>query len=273
MNKKRFSMAAGTVLLPLSTLCLVAIPNAASGKPIAIAEIKHDGMVDFQREVLPILQRNCLACHNAAEAESDLILETPKSILKGGAEGPAVVPGKGAESMLIKLASHQDEPFMPPPDNSVKANALAPKELGLIKLWIDQGAKGGAIVNEEIVFERLPIGVNPIYAVAISPDGQYVAAGRANQVFIYHLPSKREIGRLTDPELIKSGLYKDPGTAHLDLIQSLVFSPDSRTLASGGYRTVKLRDLTQQERFEPGRSRAPAPTLVTVEIKDIESMF
>ena len=42
------------------------------------------------------------------------------------------------------LASRQKEPHMPPPDNDVKAKPLTPQELGLIKLWIDQGAKGEA---------------------------------------------------------------------------------------------------------------------------------
>ena len=214
---------------------------AAEGKPIEVAAIKHEGPVDFQKEILPIMRRNCLACHNSTDAEGDLILETPQQILTGGGEGPSVVPGKGSESLLLQVAAHQKEPLMPPPDNDVRAKALTPQELGLLKLWIDQGAKGDAgAASQKIVFEPLPIGINPIYAVAISRDGQYVAAGRANQIFLYHVPSKRPLGRLTDPALLKSGIYKNPGVAHLDLVQSLSFSPDGTTLASGGYRTAKL---------------------------------
>src|SRR5438874_6596326 len=213
----------------------------AFAAPIQIAEIKRDGDVDFEKEILPIFRRNCLACHSATEAQGDLVLESPQTILKGGSEGPAVVPGKGRESRLLKLASKQKEPHMPPPDNDVKAKPLTPQELGLIKLWIDQGAKGEVkAASREIAWQPLPPGINPIYAVAITTEGQYAAASRANQIFLVHVPSKRELGQLTDPALLSGGIYKQPGVADLDLIQSLKFSPDGTLLASGGFRAVKL---------------------------------
>src|SRR4029077_2664610 len=92
----------------------------------------------------------------------------------------------------------------------------------------------------EIAWQPLPAGINPIYAVAITADSQYAAASRANQIFLVHIPSKRELGRLTDPALLAGGIYKQPGVADLDLVQSLKFSPDGTLLASGGFRTVKL---------------------------------
>src|SRR5262245_56810043 len=209
--------------------------------PIDIAEIKRDGDVDFEKEILPIFRRNCLACHSATEAQSDLVLESPQTILKDESARLAVVAGKGGESRLIKLASKQKEPFMPPPDNDVKAKPLTPQELGLIKLWIDQGAKGEVkAASRDIAWQPLPAGINPIYAVSITADGQYAAASRANQIFLVHVPSKRELGRLTDPSLLSGGIYQQPGVADLDLVQSLKFSPDGTLLASGGFRTVKI---------------------------------
>ena len=176
-------------------------------QPITIAAVKHDGPVDFEKEVLPILRRSCLACHNATEKESDLILETPQTILKGGSEGPAVVPGKPNDSLLLQLSAHQKDPVMPPKGNDVKARNMTPEELGLIKLWIEQGAKGQVLGSSSpISWQSLPPGVNPIFAVAVSNDGQFAAAGRANQIFLYHVPSKRELGRLTDTNLLKSGV-------------------------------------------------------------------
>ncbi|HVX10225.1 MAG TPA: c-type cytochrome domain-containing protein [Pirellulales bacterium] len=214
---------------------------AAEDKVIPIAEVKRDTPVDFQKEVLPLLKKNCVACHNATKAESGLVLETPQSIIKGGDGGPAVVPMKGAESLLLGRATGSVDSLMPPPGNKVAAKALTPQELGLVKLWIDQGA-GGIVAGHdgEIKWQPLPPGVNPIYAVAVTPDGQFAACGRANQVFIYHLPTGRFVCRLTDPELLKSGIYTQPGVADLDLIQSLAFSRDGSMLASGGYRDVKI---------------------------------
>lgn len=194
-------LVAGAAAVGLVLGGLAASGTAADKvQPISIADVKHDGPVDFEKEVLPILRRSCLACHNATEKESDLILETPQSILKGGGEGPSVVPGKPAESLLLQLAAHQKEPVMPPKGNDVKARNMTPEELGLIKLWIEQGAKGQVLGSTApISWQSLPAGVNPIFAVAVTGDGQFAAAGRANQIFIYHVPSKREIGRLTDP--------------------------------------------------------------------------
>jgi len=207
---------------------------------ISIAEVQHEGDVDFEKEILPIFRRKCLACHNNTDAESDLVLETPQSILKGGSEGPSAIAGKGVESLLLKVAAKQVEPFMPPDDNDVGAKPLSPEELGLVKLWIDQGAKGEVSgAGGSVKWQALPPGVNPIYSISISPDGQYAAAGRANQIFMYHVGSKREVGRLTDPSLVDAATGNQ-GVAHLDLVQSLRFSPDSELLVSGGYRNVKF---------------------------------
>lgn len=222
-------------------VAVFALGSRAQAEPLPVADVKHDGPVDFEKEILPLLRRNCLACHNATDAESDLVLETPATILKGGSEGPASVAGKSAESLLFKLASHQMDPVMPPEDNDVGAKNLTPEQLGLIKLWIDEGAKGEvSLAGGPIQWQSLPATVNPIYALDISPHGEYVAAGRANQIWIYGVSSKHVVTRLTDPALIAQGVYKNPGTAHLDLVQSLAFSPNGNLLASGGYREVKL---------------------------------
>ena len=47
--------------------------------------------IDFDKQVLPILKANCLACHNRTSSKGDLLLETPADILKGGESGPAAV--------------------------------------------------------------------------------------------------------------------------------------------------------------------------------------
>ncbi len=209
-------------------------------KPINIAKVNRKTPVDFEKEILPILKNNCLACHNKTTTKAELILETPQDMIKGGESGKAIVPKRSGDSLLLKVASHQVKPTMPPRNNKVEASDLTPEELGLIKLWIDQGAKGEVHGTGPIVWQSLPEGLNPIYAVALTADGQYAACGRANQIFIYHIPSRQLVTRLSDPELFKTGLYGKPGVAHRDLVNSLAFSPDGNLLASGGYREVKL---------------------------------
>lgn len=209
-------------------------------KPIAISEIKRETPVDFETEILPLFKASCLACHNHTDAQSDLVLETPETILKGGANGAVVIPSKSGESRLLKIASHGEEPIMPPEDNDAGAVALVPDQLGLLKLWIDQGATGEVKGTAAVKWQPLPPGVNPIYSVAVTADGEYAACGRANQIFVYHLPSQKLLCRLTDPHLTGEGTEKTLGIAHRDIVQSLAFSADGYTLASGGYRVVKL---------------------------------
>jgi WD40 repeat protein len=249
-------------------LCWLSIPLASAAAdegPIPIAEVQRDAPVDFQKEILPLLTKSCLACHNAQTAESALVLETPQTILKGGDSGPAVVAGKSGESLLLIAASHADEPMMPPADNEVGAPNLTSEQLGLVKKWIDEGAKGEVTAAAQAIeWQALPPGVNPIYAVALTPDAQYVACGRAGQIFVYHVASGQLATRLTDPELLKAGVYQNQGVAHRDLVQSLAFSPDGQLLASGGFREVKLwRRPHDVRKADLAGGTAPATSLAT----------
>ncbi|MCO6458837.1 MAG: hypothetical protein J5I93_26315, partial [Pirellulaceae bacterium] len=228
-------------LLPLQGLLWIALFTPALAAPIPIADVNRATPVEFQKEILPLLQKSCLACHNKSEANGDLVLESPQTMIQGGDSGPAVVPGKSGESLLLKLAAHQQDPLMPPPGNDVAAPALSSQELGLLKLWIDQGARGEseAALLSPARWRPLPPGNHPVLATAVTPDGQFAACGRANQIFIYHVPTGQLLTRLTDPAL-QAGSDSRPGIAHLDYVQSLAFNSQGDTLASGGFRTVKL---------------------------------
>ena len=215
--------------------------RAAEAKPIPVAEVKAGQTVEFGKDVLPVLRANCLACHNQKTAKGDLILETPEAMQKGGESGPAAVPGKGADSLLLLSAAHRADSVMPPKNNKVGAKALTSEQLGLVKAWIDQGMKGGGMLRAGPTdWQPLPPGLQPIYSLALSPDGQIAAASRANQIFVYHVPSRQLVTRLTDPALLKIAGKGRPGVAHRDLVQSLAISPDGKSLASGSYREVKL---------------------------------
>jgi WD40 repeat protein len=228
--------------LVTASLLLGTIPLSAAGAPgtkaIAFSRLKRSATVDFEREILPMLKNNCLACHNQTKPKGGLVLETPPDILKGGDAGPAVVPGKPAESLLLKAAAHQDpELIMPPAENKVAASNLKPNDLSLLQLWIEQGAKGEVRATLPLVWQPLPPGLKSIYALALTRDGQFAACGRGNEIFVYELPAQRLVARLNDPQL--HAATRRPG-AHRDLVNALAFSPDGERLASGGYREVKL---------------------------------
>lgn len=237
--------AAALALCGIAMAQLRAAPARAADdegtRPIPLASIDHPGAVDFEQEILPLLRDNCLACHNRTRSKADLILETPADIFRGGESGPAVVPAKGLESLLLQAAAHQVKPTMPPTGNKVSAADLTGEQLALLRLWIDQGAKGEVRRGGAPPRWVAPADdVRPIYAVALTADGRYAAAGRGNRLDLYDVPLARHIGSLADPTLARSGLYGPAGVAHRGMLESLAFSPDGTLLASGSFGEVKL---------------------------------
>jgi WD40 repeat protein len=240
----------GIVLLIVSMLgtpAWTAESPAKSGLPVA--EVKRESAVDFEREILPIFRNNCLACHNTTKAKAGLNLETPKLILKGGDNGPGLQPGRGADSLIFKAAAHLDpELIMPPKDNKANASALSPEQLTLLKLWIDQGAKGEVHTSTAVHWLENPPVLDPVLALDITADGQFAACSRGGRVDVYHVPSGQRIARLSDAKLVATagGLTN---IAHRDLVNAVAFNAAGTLLATAGYREVKLwrrlRDVEQ----------------------------
>lgn len=238
---------------PVFALALVAQTVAA---PLPIATIQRETPVDFAAEVFPALRKNCLACHNQTKAKAGLVLESPETILKGGDSGPSVVAGKSAESLLFLTSAHLEDPVMPPAGNASRAVNLTPEQLALLKLWIDQGAKGSSSSMASAPSHWETIRRPAIYAVAISPDNRFIACGRGQTIQIYDLPARKLCAELSDPDA--------SGKSHLDVVQSLAFGPDG-TLASGGFREVKLwrRPAWVPVAVTPGKPAGTPPVLET----------
>jgi WD40 repeat protein len=203
---------------------------ADAPQPIAVAIPTRDKPVSYAKEISDILDAKCVGCHGSALAEGKFKMEDVAGLLKGGKHGPAIKPGVSDESLLFKMAAHRVEPVMPPVDKK-ESKPLTPEELGLLKLWIDAGAKDDsaeAPASPSITLRELPESVRPIVAVDLTEDGKIVAAGRGNRVFLYEVATGKELASLG---------------GHKDIIQSLRFSPDGKKLAAGSYEYATVWDL------------------------------
>ncbi len=90
------------------------------------------GLELFKKQVRPILERSCLRCHGGKKIESDFDLNDRSGLLKGGLAGPAIVPGKSKESLLVKLIGHARAPHMPK-----RGDRLSAEDVATIASWID----------------------------------------------------------------------------------------------------------------------------------------
>src|SRR4051812_42689334 len=94
--------------------------------------------VDYARDIRPILEKSCYSCHGPKKQKSDLRLDRKEAALKGGAEGPSIVPGDSAGSALIERVAGVDPDLIMPPEG--QGERLPPEQVSLLRAWIDQGA-------------------------------------------------------------------------------------------------------------------------------------
>ncbi len=130
---------------PLLSLSLI----IASSRLLAV---ESDAAKLFHEQVAPILVKNCVECHNDVTTKGGLNMETLAAVLKGGDDGPAIVPGKAAESPLYTMIvpeAEGEKAEMPK-----KKPSLSAAETDLIKRWINMGA----VWPQEIVLKEKPKG-------------------------------------------------------------------------------------------------------------------
>ncbi|MGH9361293.1 MAG: c-type cytochrome domain-containing protein, partial [Thermoanaerobaculia bacterium] len=119
-------------------LAALLAPPAAPGQEKKIPPAA-EGEVDFARDIQPIIAKHCIKCHGPDEQESGFRLDSREAALKGGDVGKGIVPGKSAESPLIRYVSGVDKEITMPPEG--EGEPLNPKQIGLLRAWIDQGVK------------------------------------------------------------------------------------------------------------------------------------
>jgi mono/diheme cytochrome c family protein len=99
--------------------------------------------VTYATDIKPIFDATCIKCHGDQKPKAKLTLTSLAGVLKGGEDGKVVEPGNSAKSMLVLNIAHlgDEDDFMPPPKNKLGLKKLTDDQIGLIRAWIDQGAK------------------------------------------------------------------------------------------------------------------------------------
>ncbi len=137
MTKKNFAIAlASSLSLAVSTAMaadvdLTKLPPASDKKDLT-----------FEKDIKPIFEAACFKCHGAEKQKGKLRLDSLEAALKGGDEGESIIKGKSAESPLVQAIARLDEDLaMPPEKKDGTVDAVSKENIGLIRAWIDQGAK------------------------------------------------------------------------------------------------------------------------------------
>ncbi len=99
---------------------------------------KKDG-VSFEKDIRPIFEKSCFKCHGPEKKKGDLRVDSLEATLKGGENGPNVIKGDSAKSTLVHSIARLVEDEEMPPEG--KGDPLTKEQVGLVRAWIDQGAK------------------------------------------------------------------------------------------------------------------------------------
>lgn len=99
--------------------------------------------VTYANDIKPLFEASCVKCHGAEKPKAKLRLDSLAGALKGSADGKVIQPGKSAESLLVHCVAQlgDKDNWMPPKRSQAKTPPLTSEQVGLVRAWIDQGAK------------------------------------------------------------------------------------------------------------------------------------
>jgi len=190
--------------------------------------------VSFEKDIVPIFQKSCSACHfpPVDPLKGKLDLSTLAAALKGGAEGPSIIPGKADESMLVKMIEGTLEPVMPPKG---KVDPLTPEAIALVKQWINEGALGAEAspaptAGTPPATESAPAAPKKAVLPAISA----MAYGQIRDQLVLAQGSLHTIDMFDVDAQSGATTAKAKLEGHAEMVRALAFSRDGALLAGGG---------------------------------------
>jgi WD40 repeat protein len=219
----------------------------------------------YWQDVRPVLRKYCTVCHSTRnlkelDVSGGLALDSYEAVVKG-INKPLLKVGSSADSLLMQLVLTKDEEKRMP----LGAKALPEEAIGLLRRWIDSGAREGArpdttaapvaasspgrrgkldvLLPTSVVPPRTVLGsvgagkldlalkvgpLAPVAAVVFSPDGKLLAVGSYGRVTLWNLETAR-------PEKVLTNV--------LGAVNDLRFSPDGKLLAVAGGQPSAKGDL------------------------------
>jgi len=128
------------VILPLLTAISAAVSLSAADVDVSkLPPAATKTGLTFDKDIKPIFEKSCVECHGEKKQKGKLRLDTLANTLKASENGKSVIPGKSADSSLVKAVARLVEDDAMPPEG--KGKPLTAEQIGLIRAWIDQGAK------------------------------------------------------------------------------------------------------------------------------------
>ena len=132
-----------TAVLGLGVLALTVATSARDVDVSKLPPASPQKGVTYAKDIKPIFDNSCVKCHGAEKPKAKLRLDSLAGALKGSEDNKVIEPGNSAKSILVQNVARigADDTWMPPPDNKAKIPPLTVEQVGLIRAWIDQGAK------------------------------------------------------------------------------------------------------------------------------------
>lgn len=95
--------------------------------------------VTYEKDIKSILDKSCIKCHGAEKQKAKLRLDSLAAVMKGGEDGKVIESGNSAKSVIVQAVARLDPDSAMPPKGG--GPPLTKEQVGLIRAWIDQGAK------------------------------------------------------------------------------------------------------------------------------------
>src|SRR5262245_57255108 len=132
-----------TLVLIVGAAFAASVVLAADAKKVDLSKLPPAADkkgVTYDKDIKPIFEKSCFKCHGSEKQKGKLRLDSRAAAIKGGENGPDIVPGSGEKSPLLhNVARIGDEDDAMPPEG--KGDPLTKDQVALIRAWIDQGAK------------------------------------------------------------------------------------------------------------------------------------